>query len=166
MRVNLGCGDRYAHGWVNVDHAGMPHHKDITLDLRAELPWDNGELNRIYAGHLLEHLRVHECIDVLERLRDCTATGGQLLVVGPDVDKARGMALAGTLDVTLESLQYGAGRWCGDEHRWECSPPAIRKLLRVAGWWHVESLIWDDIPKEWPIAERGPRWQCAVLASP
>jgi len=165
MRVNLGCGDRYAAGWVNVDHCGCPHRKDLTLDVRSQLPWKTGELTRVYAGHVLEHLRVHECLDVLERLKPCVAPDGQLLVVGPDIDYALGMQVAGTLDVPLDSLRYGASRWDGDVHRWECSAAAIRKMLQVTGWSSVQQLPWDTVPEEWPVADRGPRWQVAVLAT-
>jgi hypothetical protein len=164
MRVNLGCGDRYAPGWVNIDHSGMPHKKDVTLDLRSILPWGDGVLQRVYAGHVLEHLRVYECLSLLKRLQPCVADDGQLLVVGPDVDYALGLQVAGTLDVPIESLAYGAGRWSGDVHRWECSADSIKAMLRATGWNRIEQLPWDNVPEEWPIAERGPRWQVAVLA--
>lgn len=164
MRVNLGCGDRYANGWLNVDHDGCPHRKDAVVDLRYILPWDHNSIHRAYAGHVLEHLKVHECLDVLGRLRPCMTVDGRLLVVGPDINVALEMQAAGTLDVSIESLAYGAGRWSFDVHRWECSVEAIEVMLHVTGWSHVERLVWDDVPAEWPIAERGPRWQCAVLA--
>jgi hypothetical protein len=166
MRVNLGCGDRYARGWVNVDHSGMPHRADIRLDLRNPLPWASGTLEKVYAGHLFEHLRVHEVITLLERLRPCVAEGGEMLVVGPDVDVALGMQVAGELDVTLDSLKYGADRWSGDVHRWEWSAPAQECLMRVTGWSDICQIPWHTVPDEWPIAERGPRWQRAVLARP
>lgn len=164
MRVNLGCGDRYARGWLNVDHAGCPHRKDLTFDLRNPMPWSERSIDRIYAGHVLEHLRVHEVLVLLERLRSCLKDDGQMLVVSPDIDYARGLLVSGTLDVTMESLAYGAGRWSEDVHHWECSAPAIIKMLRVTGWEYVKQVVWDSVPEEWPIAERGPRWQCAVLA--
>lgn len=166
MHVNLGCGDRYVPRWVNVDHAGMPYRKDLTLDLRSPLPWRENQLTRVYAGHVLEHLRVHEVLSLLERLRPCLAADGQLLVVGPDVDVALGMHVAGTLDTPLDLLKFGADRWSGDIHRWEFSVPAITKLLTVTGWSDVHEFPWDTIPNEWPIAERGPRWQRAVIAHP
>lgn len=162
MKVNLGCGDQYAPGWTNVDHTSMPHRADVRLDLCGALPWQHGELTHAYAGHLLEHLRVHQAIMLLEQLRPCV--NGELLIVGPDVDVARGMQVAGTLEVTLDSLILGADRWYGDVHRWECSVGAIIKMLLVAGWHDVQELPIDDVPAEWPIAYRQPRWQCAVLA--
>lgn len=169
MRVNLGCGDRYAEGgWLNVDHPGMPHRKDLPLDLRYPIPdeWLPAKLTHVYAGHLLEHLRVHECLSLLERLLPAMAPDGELMVVGPDVDLARGLEVAGTLTVTLESLICGAGRWSGDEHRWECSSRAIAKMLRITGWTRVTDIGIGNVPDLWPVADRKPVWQCAVKASP
>lgn len=166
MRLNLGCGDRYAEGWHNVDHAGSPHRRDETVDLREPLPDAWTGITHVYAGHVLEHLRVGEVLRLLDRLRARTKTGGHLLVVGPDVLVAEAMEQAGTLDVTLDSLRYGAQRWPGDEHRWECSVGDVSALLAVTGWTWVKPIPIGEVNEEWPVADRSPTWQCAVLASP
>jgi hypothetical protein len=162
MLLNLGCGDRYVPGWHNVDHQGSPHRKDETLDLRSTLPWTG--VTHVYAGHILEHLRVFEVIQLLDRLKYCMAPGGELMVVGPDCLIAQGMAVAGTLDVTMESLTHGGHRWPGDEHRWECTTFDVEELLRAGGWWPTRVGI-PNVPAKWPVADRGPQWQCAVSAT-
>lgn len=165
MKINLGCGDRYADGgWHNVDHAGSPHHNDETLDLRMPLPWAG--VTHAYAGHVLEHLRVFEVLQFLPRLRSCMAAGGELMVVGPDVLIAQGMAVAGTLDVTMESLTQGGHRWPGDVHRWECTTFDVEEMLRLTGWKKVTRVGIPNVPELWPVADRQPRWQCAVSAQP
>jgi predicted SAM-dependent methyltransferase len=164
MKINLGCGDRYADGWHNVDWAGSPHRKDETLDLLMPLPWTG--ITHAYAGHILEHLRVGDCLVVLRRLRECMASSGELMVVGPDVLIAQGMAVAGTLDVTMDSLTQGGHRWHGDEHRWHCTTFDVEELLRSAGWRQVTRVGIPNVPDMWPVADRGPRWQCAVSARP
>lgn len=166
LRLNLGCGDRYAPGWHNIDHAGSPHRKDETVDLCRPLPPSWRNVSRVYAGHILEHLRIGDCLQLLDRLWRVVAPSGRLLVVGPDVVVAEEMAQAGTLDVTLDSLRYGAHRWPGDEHRWECSAGDVKELLWRTGWKWVRSMPIGEVPEEWPVADRGPTWQCAVLASP
>ncbi len=160
----MGCGDRYAEGWLNVDHSAMPHRKDLALDIRGELPWEPRTLDFVYLGHVLEHLRVGECLSLLERLRWLVAPAGEIMIVGPDCDVARGMQVAGTLDVTLESLVCGADRWEGDVHRWECSGHSIRTMLVHTGWPSVTQLSINDVPEIWPVADRRPQWQCAVSA--
>lgn len=164
MKLNLGAGDRYAEGWHNVDLPSCPHRKDQELDLRGLLPWTG--VTHVYCGHLLEHLFVGYALVFLDRLRECMTPDGELMIVGPDVLIAQGMAEAGTLDVTMQSLTGGAGRWPGDEHRWHCSAMDLLLMLRYTGWTRRERMGIDSVPAMWPVADRGPRWQCAVRAQP
>lgn len=169
MKLNLGCGDRYAEGWHNVDFAGSPHRKDEEVDLRTSalpLPWTLEGVELAYAGHLLEHLFVDEVLVLLAALRVCMAEDGELMVVGPDIILAQGMAVAGTLDVTMDSLTNGGHRWHGDEHRWHCTTWAVEALLRTTGWSEVTRVGIANVPDFWPVADRGPQWQCAVSARP
>lgn len=163
MRLNLGCGDQYARGWHNVDF-GSPHRKDQEVDLTGPLPWASESVTAVYAGHVLEHLTIEQCHTLLTNLLPCMTVGGEILVVGPDLERAEGMAQRGTLDVTLDSLRYGAGRWAGDVHQWECTPSQLRQMLRVAGWGQIQEMSINDVPPQWPVAYRGPQWQCAVSA--
>lgn len=166
MKLNLGCGDRYAEGWINVDHAGSPHRKDLEVDLTGPLPWDHMTLSYIYAGHLLEHLTREQCWSLLGQLRICVRPQGYLMVVGPDVLVAKAMAENGTLDVTMDSLIHGGHRWPGDEHKWECSQGGVVKLLLESGWGEINPLSISQVDPMWPVADRGPRWQFAVEARP
>jgi hypothetical protein len=94
------------------------------------------------------------------------AEDGELMVVGPDVVLAQGMATAGTLDVTMDSLTNGGHRWPGDEHRWHCTAQSILALLRVSGWTVTNDIGINGVPEVWPVADRRPQWQCAVSARP
>jgi predicted SAM-dependent methyltransferase len=161
--LNLGCGDRYAPGWWNVDH-GCPLRKDEDVDLDGPLPWAPGLVDLVYMGHLLEHLTLGQGLRLLERLLPCMTETGVLMVVGPDVPKARAMARAGTLDVTLDELRLGAHRWPGDEHQWECDPSKVMEMLIDADWQEVTGLPIGKVPDMWPVADRGPAWQFAITA--
>ena len=125
MRLNLGCGDRYADGWHNVDHAGCPHRKDEAVDVRGDLPWSG--VTHAYCGHLLEHLYPGVALSFLARLRRRMAVDGQLMVVGPDVAHAQLLAGLGQLDVPLSSLTDGAGR---AHHPTAPTLAAVRDALR------------------------------------
>lgn len=166
MHLNLGCGDWYADGWHNVDHAGSPHRKDETVDLTGPLPWLPGTVQLAYAGHLLEHLTLDGCHLLLTNLRPCMAPDGELMVVGPDATIARALAAAGTLDITLDSLLYGAQRWPGDQHLWESTAAITVDLLTDAGWQGIHELAVVDVDQKWPIGDRRPVWQFAIGARP
>lgn len=163
MRLNLGAGDRYADGWHNVDF-GSPHRKDQTVDLRGVLPWPAASITHAYLGHVLEHLTINACQRLLAQLLHRMTPGGQIMIVGPDINRARAMAEAGTLEVPLDSLRFGAARWDGDQHLWECTPDIIVGLLDDTGWAGIEEVDINDVPDMWPVADRGPQWQCAVAA--
>jgi hypothetical protein len=164
VKLNLGCGDRYAVEWWNVDHRACPHRKDAAVDLAEPLPWPPATLTHVYAGHILEHLGLDTCALLLARLLPCMAPGGALMVVGPDLIRAQAMAEAGTLDVTMDSLRYGASRWPGDEHQWECTPGVVIRLLAACGWADVTEIGINDVDPMWPVADRRPQWQCAISA--
>ncbi len=118
-----------------------------------------------HAGHVLEHLRVGNALVLLQRLLRCMNPGGELMVVGPDVVMAEGLAFGGILEgITLGELKYGASRWPGDEHRWECSELDIRIMLDLTGWVDIVNVGISQVPEMWPVADRGPRWQCAISA--
>jgi hypothetical protein len=162
VKINLGCGDRYAEGWINVDWAGSPHRKDQEVDLTGELPWPKGSLQRIYAGHVLEHLTTNDCVALLTRLYACSAREATIMVVGPDLPTAYRMQEEGTLDVTIDSLLYGAERWAGDRHLWESNALTVIDFLAEAGWSDIHDVALDEVAEFWPIADARPRWQFAL----
>lgn len=164
MKLNLGCGDRYVPGWVNVDWAGSPHRKDEEVDLTGELPWPNNSVQTIYAGHVLEHLTLEQCHGLLRQLHRCAIPSGTIMVVGPDLPTAYQMQEKGTLDVTIESLLYGAERWPGDRHLWESSAQTTITLMKGAGWVNPHEGSVREAATYWPVADARPLWQFAIWA--
>jgi len=105
VKLNLGCADRYAEGWHNVDHEACPHRRDETVDLTGPLPWPDHSITHVYAGHVLEHLTRDQCLKLLTDLRDRMVPGGQIMVVGPDIELAQRMG-AGPWH-TMDELLHG-----------------------------------------------------------
>lgn len=167
LSLNIGCGNHYVDGWVNVDH-GSPHRKDLDVDLTGELPWQPESVSRIYAGHFFEHVSQRHCSLLAARLLRCAdPLGCTLVVVGPDVDVATQMIADGTFDYThhsLESIKHGAGRWAGDVHLWETTGPKIARLIRDAGWPVVHTLSIDQLESGWPVVDRTQLWQYVIRA--
>lgn len=143
-----------------------PHRKDLALDLRDELPFTHETLTFVYAGHVLEHMTPEESQSLLARLLPCMTIGGELMIVGPDVDATRQLLAIGAEmhGATLESVVHGAGRWSGDVHLWEWTAVRTAEMLVATGWSDVELLHVNDVPDMWPVAERAPQWQRAVCA--
>jgi len=167
MQLNLGCGDRYANGWINVDLPEMPHRVDQRVDLAGDLPWPANSVECAYLGHVLEHLNLVDAGRLLVNLRACMINNGAIMVVGPDVTRGRellGETGSDEYGATLDSLRFGAGRWMGDVHLWECTEQRIMELLEDTGWSNVTSMNMDEVKLLWPVADPRPKWQCAVGA--
>lgn len=164
MLLNVGCGDRYAPGWYNVDHVGSPHRKDDVVDITKPLPWARDSILHAYMGHVLEHITLAQARTFLRRLRPLTRPIGQVLIVCPDVEVAMKLGETGQLDRPLDGIRLGGCRWDGDEHKWEPTARLIVKLLNETGWTDVRDVGIEHVAAFWPVADRGPRWQCAITA--
>jgi len=166
MQVNLGCGDRYVNRWWNVDVATCPWPKDEVVDLTGELPWPDGSLTHVYAGHVLEHIEWADAVQLLNRLQPKLMYGGELMIVGPDCDVAErllGPTGSDEFGATLDSLVNGGHRWPGDEHRWRCTLDKMLQLLAHTRWTKIRQVDMQHVVEEgWPVADPRPRWQLAL----
>ena len=84
MKLNLGCGDVYFDGWVNID---MESEKaDLKHDLRSPLPYDDSSADYIYNEHFIEHLTVTEGLAFLSDCHRVLRKGGVLRIATPNLD--------------------------------------------------------------------------------
>lgn len=166
MKLNVGCGDQYAPGWTNLDTGRDQHRQPDVIGDLLHLPDELDGLEQVYCGHVLEHLTLVDAEQALRVLHARTAIGGRLLIVGPDVRRARQLHRAGLLDdLTLHGAIHGAGRWAGDEHLWECETDLLLALLARAGWYDALPLpVRPETLAGWPVTSFAP-WQCAVTAT-
>jgi hypothetical protein len=154
VNVNVGCGEFPAAGWLNLD---LTHEAaDRRWDIRDGLPPDVGPVERIYLGHVLEHLAYDEIVPML-RLMPAGALVG---VVGPDCDRAEAMGMPPD---ELALLEHGGGRWSGDVHQWRSTAPLTVGLLWRAGW-RVMPVGFEVLEAEgFPLTSKI-GWQFALLA--
>lgn len=151
MRLNLGCGEFPAAGWVNVDcHAGLK--PDVVADLAA-LPFPNDAAEMIYAGHVFEHVARDRLPDVLAEI--ARVLDGPLMVVGPDLTRAEQ-----DWPEMVDEIKAGAGRWPGDAHLWDSREDIMLELLRDAGF-TADPLPVASVTGEWPVTSRI-GWQFAI----
>lgn len=159
MRLNIGSGDHYQDGWVNIDLSPTVR-ADLYLDVAEGLPYQDGEVEKIYAGHVLEHLTFGQIAVFLADVRRVLVAGGQLMVVGPDVDRCRA---TGNVEL-IERAVHGEHRWPGDEHLWECTEAQVEKLMGDAGMVTVPMSPGYARTFGWPLVGID-GWQCAVLGT-
>lgn len=67
MKINLGSGNDYRNGWVNVDRGACKH--DVDHDLFV-FPWpfETSSVDEIWASHILEHFSRDQFLPMVREL--------------------------------------------------------------------------------------------------
>lgn len=155
-RLNLGCGDYYVDGWVNVDVTQNERvTPDVVADITGGIPFDDDSFDRVYLGHVLEHLPVELVVPVLADVRRVLRSDGRACIVGPDV----ALTLQGWNHI-LGVVLKGADRWDGDVHLWNATGEAHYFAALAAGF-EASLVPIGEASDEWPIPDRS-SWQFAV----
>jgi predicted SAM-dependent methyltransferase len=160
LKVNIGCGEFYADGWINVDRTkedGGPQ-PDI-LASAENLPFEDRSVDFLYAGHVLEHVAISNIPAVLDEFSRVLDSDGTLLIVGPDLDKARK-----SYPEAVYGILHGDCRWEGDEHLWESRESTVENLLEDAGWSTQPVAIEEVDDSFWPLTSKI-GWQFAIFAN-
>jgi SAM-dependent methyltransferase len=176
MKVNYGCGEFYADGWTNLDHVHEGKIRpDIVMVPGEPMPFEDGSVEALYAGHVMEHVPWDDVPRVLADFKRVLAPGGQVCIVGPDVYKTLVLWRAGQLDdwlmiAVLENAsrvegthdQFEEEPWPGARHSWNCSAPRVIYALERAGFEYISEVpVTDEALEGWPLVAATP-WQCGV----
>lgn len=160
MKLNIGCGEYYAQGWTNVDRTKIPEgpQPDV-IAFAHDLPFRKSAATHIYAGHVLEHIELADVPATLDEFKRVLRKAGQLMVVGPDLDRA-----LQSFPDAVEDIRHGGSRWEGDTHYWESTEAKTVQLLQDGGW-NTEIIPIEDVDWElWPLTSKI-GWQFAILAT-
>ncbi len=86
MKYNLGCGNDYRHGWVNVDKYADAR-PDYVMDLEV-FPWsiDDDSADEVLLSHVLEHLGGHSDVflNVMKEIYRISKAGAKIIIRVPD----------------------------------------------------------------------------------
>lgn len=172
--VNVGSGPHLAKKpWINTDlicdeAAGIT--PDVIAPLQA-MPFDDGSVSRLYAGHCLEHIPIGEPFAAaMAEVRRVLTPDGVAAFVCPDVYKAiewyrDGRADWSLVDACLEGPDDGidaASAWDGCFHAFNCHEARLLALV-AAAFPDACSVAMDSATlAEFPVVSRA-GWQCAVV---
>lgn len=170
--VNWGCGTHRApEPWINVDVVeNATTRPDVIVDPDAPFaPWPNHTVERLFAGHVLEHIPWPQLPAALGHARNALAPDGEMLVVGPDalrtIDRwRRGLEPLWLVESVLEhdeECAFGGGDWPGARHWWNCHEARVVRALTVCGFTDVQAL--GAPPDGWPVVGWA-EWQFCVTA--
>lgn len=183
--LNVGCGPHRAPApWINLDvHRGGTVDPDVIVadNMRPCADWADGTVDRIYLGHVLEHVPMDELGPFLADLQRALRPGGEIAVVGPDVLRTIERWHAGQepwelVVSTLEGPDYypadgghqiadnPAAGWRYARHWWNCTEARVVRILVNTGFVDVTArTLTADHLAEWPVVGYAP-WQMAVTA--
>lgn len=183
--LNIGCGEfRAGDGWTNVDMIRSPPetphgtYPDVIVQY-GEFPFENVE--RIYYGHLLEHMDTPTVLEFLRGWGGTLAPGALVCVVGPDVNRSLELYKRSELELDhlWQRMEPGAHQRTVDfwldyykrelylhpgYHRVNCTPERARALLEITGYTDIQEIdILSYDLNGWPLVSRS--WdQFALMA--
>jgi predicted SAM-dependent methyltransferase len=96
-RLNWGCGEHTACGWLNVDVKSGPR-IDLSCDIREGLPLESDSTDYAVSIHALQELTIPELVPALAELGRVLRPGGVLRLVLPDLAKGIQAYLCGQDD--------------------------------------------------------------------
>lgn len=160
--VNLGCADcpfwpKGTPRAVNVDIIATGN-EDVRADA-TRLPFRDGVVGRLFAHHILEHLRRETVRDVLSEWGRVMRVNGLLSIVVPDWRALFGLGDATFRDKILFGHDDTRGPYQPHQSAW--TPTEIVEALGSTGWFFGMRIQW-----EWTytplVAQVG--WQGCVTA--
>jgi len=87
IELNLGCGNKYMPGWVNVDLTNRDGGKvDVNSDIRV-LPFEDNYADTVLANHVIEHFYRWEVEDILKEWFRVMKPGAKIILECPDLNK-------------------------------------------------------------------------------
>lgn len=155
--MNWGCGTEPRPGWLNSDIKEAPG-IDVSADVLAGLPLEDGGLDYIVSIHALPELPYPSLLPALVELRRVLRVDGVLRLALPDLDRAvrayqAGDAgyflipdddvrsLGGKLSTQLTWYGYSRSLFTGD---------FIEELLFAAGYRHVDHCAFGETASSFP----------------
>jgi SAM-dependent methyltransferase len=166
--LTVGSGPHYANGWINLDLNTHPDWEPANggkgqPDILAsvfDMPFENEEIDRVYLGHILEHLEYDKIPDALREVKRVTKPGGEIMVVGPCHDKAKRLNVPDDLMHAIEAHGFDG---TGFGHEWTPTTKLTLEAVQIVFPKAQVVNITDVTKPKWPNPSQA-GWQCAVQA--
>lgn len=138
MKLNIGGGDKYWPGFVNVDKYDQS--ADVLADCR-NLPFEADYADEIHSIHFIEHIPRLEVNNMLLDWHRVLKRGGKLVIEVPCLDKIAQNIINGEKNMRLTVLGiFGDPRdpKPGMMHQWSYTKDELRDILLQCGYSKVE----------------------------
>ena len=147
IKLNIGCGDRKMHGFINID-AREDMKPDVVADV-TQIHEHYKDVSLIYACHVLEHFPLKPSSfqpftwkDALKSWKDALKPGGVLRIAVPDIEAVcKYYVNTGDLDI-LYAFFYGGQKYDFDFHYHCWSFDTLKRDLEDLGFKEVKRYDW------------------------
>jgi len=150
MKLHIGCGNRYLPGWIHVDLEKYGEHIDYVCDIRKlKDVFGSGNIEEIYACHVIEHVGRHEILDLFKSLFEVLKHNGVLRMAVPDIEKAIELYVRGVpLWPTLYGQFWGGQKNSADYHCVGFDMKMLQGFLKDVGFKSAERYDWREFLPE------------------
>jgi predicted SAM-dependent methyltransferase len=174
--LNLGSGPHVFESelkdelWINIDQSDKDAKPNVLGSIMM-LPFADNTVDRVYMGHVLEHLGLFDDMKIFrdELFRVCKS-GAQCMIVGPDVDAYNKMFQKNDVNAPqwlLEAVVSSKPEWAtmennkGGWHRWVPTSDLMVEMLEFYGFVEIEKKdittirmpVWPNkVTTEWQMA--------------
>ena len=131
-RLNLGSGNDYRKGWVNVD-LDKKVKANLHFDFRSKFPLKDNEFSYILAQDVLEHLTIEEAREFLSECWRVLKPQGKIKLRIPNVFQI--FTQFKNEPEVLMMFIYGITRKSGElgTHKFGYTKESLSKILRLSG---------------------------------
>lgn len=140
LKLNLGCGNRYLEGYLNIDINNKV--ADLNADITT-LDFKKDSVSEILMVHVIEHIDFFLVEPFLKKIYLWLKGAGQLIIEFPDLIKvARSILRMKNKSKELQDSPMGMRGFYGeptknmsfyDYHKWGYSQMTIKLLLKLVG---------------------------------
>lgn len=141
MKLHLGCGGNYLHGYINIDFPKDKHgHRKVDADRYAnilELKYPANSIEEIRLHHVYEHFSRAQAWALLGSWNSWLIESGRLRLEMPDFDENATSILNKKTSYKKKTLLlrhlFGSqeANWAIHYHGW--TPWELKRLLQLAG---------------------------------
>ena len=144
IKLNLGCGPRQIHNYINVD-IDPKTNPDRVDDMRTLSTFKENEVELIYCSHVLEHFLIKETVPILKRWYKILKPGGILRVAVPDMDKVFRHYIYYKDLVKLHTFLWGSQEDHYQIHKSGWTFDTLKSILMSIGFTEVKRYNWRDL---------------------
>ncbi|WP_339149686.1 MULTISPECIES: methyltransferase domain-containing protein [unclassified Sutcliffiella] len=143
MKLHLGCGEKYLHGFKHVDILPFDH-VDYKTDINNLSIFNDSTVSEIYACHVLEHIKRADIQNVLKEWYRVLEVNGILRLAVPNFEAIVQEYLQNNNLSKLQGLLYGGQNYEYNFHYIAFDFNSIKSLLEDVGFKLIERYDWRE----------------------